>query len=120
MKNKIMIISTLILALNGVAYANPTLSDDYAGSSTTSAVSDQAIGSTTSNKAGGIAYLTITGVVTSVNTANNTFVVEDQNSKTSTTVVTDQQTIASLSKGKTVTVKLQQGNPFALSVGVGS
>jgi len=120
MKNTIMIMTILILAMNGVAYANRTLSDDYAGSSTTGAVSDQAIGSTTSNKAGGVLYLTITGIVTSVNAANNTFVVEDQNSKTSTTVSTDSQTVASLSKGKIVTVKLQQGNPFALSVGVGS
>jgi hypothetical protein len=120
MKNKIIIITTLILAINGVAYANRTISIDNTGSSNASTVDDQAVGSTSYYRMAGGSYLIITGVVTSINTSKNAFVVEDQNSKTSRTVLTNAQTVATLSKGKIVTVKLQQGNPFALSVGVSS
>ena len=110
-----MTLTTFSLAVNGIVYANPTLSESGYGSSSSTA-GDRAIGSTYSYKENGVSYQTITGVVTSVNATKNVFVVEDQNSKTSTTVSTDSQTVATLSIGKTVTVKLQVGNPIALSV----
>ena len=119
MKNRLIMITTFILAMNGVAFANRTLSDDYRGTSYTTVADDHAIGSTYSIKKNGVSYVIITGVVTTVNTKKNVFVVEDQNSKTSTTVLTDDQTIATISQGKTVTVKLQVGSSMALSVGAG-
>ena len=119
MKNKIMImiLGIFILGVNGIAYANRTLPENNGGSSN-NMMDDYAIGVTYFSKEGGIHYQTITGVVTSVNTTKNVFIVEDQKSKTSITVSTDSHTIAAISQGKTVTVKLLSGSSIVKFVAI--
>jgi hypothetical protein len=74
-------------------------------------------GRTYYSKEGGIQTKTIVGMVESVNTTKNTFVIKGEGAPT--TVLTDSQAIASLHEGQTASVKLQSGSPFAISIAAG-
>ncbi len=74
------------------------------------------IGMVSYNKEGGVATQTNMGVVKSVNPKNNVFVLENKHCPLTTLASTDSETIASLHPGQTVSVKLHQGSPRAISV----
>lgn len=69
------------------------------------------------SKEGSIQTKTIVGVVESVNSGKNAFVIKGEGAPT--TVLADSKTIASLRQGQTASVKLYSGNPVAISVVAG-
>ena len=74
-------------------------------------------GRTYYSKEGSVQTKTIVGVVESVNPGKNVFVIKGEGA--GTTVLTDSETIASLQQGQMASVKLQLGNPVAVSVVAG-
>lgn len=71
-------------------------------------------GRTYYGKEGSVQTKTIVGVVESVNSEKNAFVIKGEGAPT--TVLTDFETIASLRPGQRASVKLYSGNPVAVSV----
>ncbi|MDE2222614.1 MAG: hypothetical protein KGK03_06045 [Candidatus Omnitrophica bacterium] len=71
------------------------------------------------NKEAGVVIQTNTGVVATLNPAKDVLVVENKHCELTTSALVDPQTMASLHPGQMVSVKMQMGNPRALSVMAG-